>query len=286
MLNQLLEQARELKPPEELFVNRPNGYDFDLPDNILIFSRGGLAPVRSSGSIHHRYLLNLNLDAPCQMLLDGRRFQLESGSAFLIYPYENHLFMHTDERIFRLMITFEVKRRDILPARRSSALLDDETLELAGKLLEVYRKPAKRWELTLRLTLLLSRLRDSAAGEIELAGIPEGSPLAARVVKHLLNHLESDLGLEALAREFHLSRSQLRRRFREEAGVNLGEYVRSSRAMKAMYYLNRNEKSIGEIAELCGYSSLQAFSRAFRAQTGTTPLAYRLRRLELRRKPE
>ena len=139
MLKKLIRQAKTLKTPSALFVNHPNGYDFDLPDNILVFARGGLSPVLGQGAIHHRHLLNLNLGAPCQLLLDGRRFLLETGSVFLIYPYENHLFMHTDEQIFRLMITFEVKRSDILPERHSSAMLNPESFTLVSNLLKATR---------------------------------------------------------------------------------------------------------------------------------------------------
>ncbi len=284
MLKKLIRESKKLKSVSRLFVDRPNGYDFDLPDNILLFTRGGLSRAAAQGAIHHRHLLNLNLGAPCELLLDGHRFHLETGGMFLIYPYENHLFMHTDEQVFRLMITFEVKRSDILPERRSCAALNEDSARLAFELLRAYRNNAEKWDQTLLLTLLLSRFRQDTQKDAAAPPIPEeGGSLAPRIVRHITNHLDGELGLEHLSKLFHISRSHLRRRFQEETGISLGAYIRRSRITRAMYYLCREERNIGEIAELCGYSSIQAFSRAFRKEAGTTPLAHRAKQIALRK---
>ncbi len=284
MLKKLIQASKKLRSSSGLFVNRPNGYDFDLPDNILLFTRGGLSPAAAQGAIHHRHLLNLNLGSPCELLLDGHRFHLETGSMFLIYPYENHLFMHTDEQVFRLMITFEVKRSDILPERRSCAALNEDSARLAFELLRAYRNKAEKWDQTLLLTLLLSRFRQDTQKDAAVPVFPEeGGSFAPRIVRHITTHLDGELGLEHLSKLFHISRSHLRRKFQEETGISLGAYIRRSRITKAMYYLNRGERNIGEIAELCGYSSIQAFSRAFRKEAGVTPLARRAELIALRR---
>ena len=71
MLKKLIRQAKTLKTPSALFVNHPNGYDFDLPDNILVFARGGLSPVLGQGAIHHRHLLNLISALPANCFWTG-----------------------------------------------------------------------------------------------------------------------------------------------------------------------------------------------------------------------
>lgn len=275
----LISHARRIPLPGSFFPFRLNGYDFDLPDNILIFSRGGLAPLERRAAIHHRYLLNLNLGVPCFLLLNGQRIRLETGSCFLVYPYENHLFMHTEPGIFRLMITFEVKRSDILPGRHSSTLLTKETHELVSRLLRAYSRSVSPWELTLLLTLLLNKLREGSAEN----RLPGGNPLpdssvSSEIAKYILANLKSSLSLERIAASFHLSVSSLRRKFLAETGITPGEYIVRSRISRAMDELSRNEKSIGEIAEFCGYSSIQAFSRAFREKVEMTPLSFRRRR--------
>lgn len=139
MLKKLIRQAKTLKTPSALFVNHPNGYDFDLPDNILVFARGGLSPVLGQGAHSPPASAEPESRRSLPAASGRRRFLLETGSVFLIYPYENHLFMHTDEQIFRLMITFEVKRSDILPERHSSAMLNPESFTLVSNLLKAYQ---------------------------------------------------------------------------------------------------------------------------------------------------
>lgn len=280
MFKRLIKQVKGLRPPNMLFVNRQNGYDFDLPDNIIVFSRGGFSPVSRGGAVHHRHLLNLNLGAPCVLLLNGQRILLESGSCFLVYPYENHLFLHSDKKIFRLMITFEVKRNDTLPPPRSSVMLSGDMKKIITQMLELYnRENFSRWELTLLLTLFLSKFKDACADTSITGNIKDASSLTAGVVKYILSHIDREMSLDEIAARFNVSVSSLRRKFLSDTGDSIGEYIRRSRVMKAMYYLTRNENNISEIAELCGYGSIQAFSRAFKEKSGMTPLAFRGERL-------
>lgn len=282
----LVRQVRHIPRPKNFYMYRSNGYGFDLPDNILIFSRGGLAPVESRAVVHHRHLLNVNLGVPCFLLLNGQRIRLETGSCFLIYPYENHLFLHTDPGIFRLMITFEVKRTDILPERHSATLLSPQTLDLVSSLLKAYSREVSPWELTLLLTLLLNKLREEAvASRLPYGGIAPEASVSSEIAKYILTHLDRPLSLSGIAGKFHCSLSSLRRKFLSETGITPGEYIVRSRMSRAMYELSRNEKSIGEIAEYCGYSSIQAFSRAFREKVEMTPLSFRLQRRQMNSSP-
>lgn len=272
----IIRQIKRIPRPENFFLYRSNGYGFDLPDNILVFSRGGLAPLERRAAIHHRHLLNVNLGVPCFLLLNGQRIRLETGSCFLIYPYENHLFLHTDPGIFRLMITFEVKRTDILPERHSTTLLSPETLDLVSTLLKAYSRKVSPWELTLLLTLLLNKLKEESSGDrLSFGGLAPDASVSSEIAKYILAHLDRPLSLSGIAGKFHCSLSSLRRKFLSETGITPGEYIVRSRISRAMYELSRNEKSIGEIAEYCGYSSIQAFSRAFREKVEMTPLAFR-----------
>ena len=278
MINKLIQQAKKLPCPKAFFIDCTHGYDFDLPDNILFFSRGGIAPVNRNGAIHHRYLLNLNLGAPCHLIVNGHRFLMNELDCFLIYPYENHLFIHSEAQIFRLMITFEMKNKDILPEAHSLIAQTSETAEITLRLLTLYcQKDASRWELTLLLTMLLEKLKQ-ASNPLKMPDLLQdsGSSLTAKVVKYILSNLRSELNSDKLASVFHVSTSSIRRHFLTDTGICLGKYIRHSRIMKAMYYLRKNEKNISEIAEACGYHSIQAFSRAFKAEVGMTPLTYRL----------
>ena len=71
-----------------------------------------------------------------------------------------------------------------------------------------------------------------------------------------------------------MSARTTQRRLREE-GTSYAELLETVRRELAMRYLEREEKTAGEIAALLGYGDTSAFHRAFRKWSGTSPRAYR-----------
>ena len=71
------------------------------------------------------------------------------------------------------------------------------------------------------------------------------------------------------------SGSYLRERFRDEAGVSLGHFVRSVRLLRATHLLQDSDDGVGEIAKKCGFGSFTTFSRAFSQVYGMSPSEYR-----------
>lgn len=76
------------------------------------------------------------------------------------------------------------------------------------------------------------------------------------------------------ARELGMSRRGLQRKLAER-GTSFRELFRSVRYNLAMRLLDRHDLSIGEAADLLGFSEVSAFSRAFKQWTGTSPKTHR-----------
>jgi AraC-like DNA-binding protein len=87
---------------------------------------------------------------------------------------------------------------------------------------------------------------------------------------------EGDIGMVAVARKLHMSRSTLRRKLAFE-GTSHRALVQTVRASVAIRYLRRADFSIGEIARLVGYDDIAAFHKAFKQWTGSTPAEQRAR---------
>jgi AraC-like DNA-binding protein len=88
--------------------------------------------------------------------------------------------------------------------------------------------------------------------------------------------------VESLAAEVALSPSRFAARFREVMGRSVMSYVAAWRANLACRLLRESRLSLGEIAGRVGYESLPAFSRAFKAQLGQAPAAWRAARIARR----
>jgi AraC-like DNA-binding protein len=98
----------------------------------------------------------------------------------------------------------------------------------------------------------------------------------AVAVRRSLARLQSSHAttLAATARELGMSRRGLQRRLAER-GMSFREFFRSVRYDLALTLLSRRDLSIGEAADLLGFSEVSSFSRAFKRWTGTSPQAHR-----------
>jgi AraC-like DNA-binding protein len=81
--------------------------------------------------------------------------------------------------------------------------------------------------------------------------------------------------LEKLAREVHVSRATLARRFADEVGEPPLAYLSSWRMRIAAQRLKHTTETVETIAREVGYTSEYAFNRAFSRHRGQPPGRYR-----------
>ena len=81
------------------------------------------------------------------------------------------------------------------------------------------------------------------------------------------------IGLDALEKQFSYSKFHLERQFQREYGVSLIAYVNKKKMRLAQELLT--EKSVSQVAEEIGFSSIYAFSRAFKNRFGISPSEYK-----------
>lgn len=84
------------------------------------------------------------------------------------------------------------------------------------------------------------------------------------------------LTLRALSAALGYSESYVSRKFRALSGMSLRDYLRFRHLAFALRDVRDTSDSLLEIAVRYGFSSHEAFTRAFRAAYGVTPSAYRL----------
>ena len=107
------------------------------------------------------------------------------------------------------------------------------------------------------------RKDSSAASEIE------------RLRAYLSEHSSEKISLDDLSARFFLSKFYLSKRFREQYGITISDYVLDLRIHHAKELLRFSELSLDEIAAECGFYDLPYFSRKFKKTEGITPSAYR-----------
>jgi transcriptional regulator GlxA family with amidase domain len=111
------------------------------------------------------------------------------------------------------------------------------------------------------------------AGLVERVGSTNAAILDA--VEAMEAHVAEPLTLDRLAGTAGLSPRQLNRLFTEKLGRPTMRYYRELRLQKAQSLLRNSPLSLTEIALATGFASSSHFSRAYAAQFGQPPSAYR-----------
>jgi AraC-like DNA-binding protein len=112
-------------------------------------------------------------------------------------------------------------------------------------------------------------------GQVEagmLAGLADERLRRALVAVH--EAPDRDWSLETLAQQAGMSRTSFATAFRDRVGLTPGSYLQRWRIGLAQKHL-RQGRSLKLIATEVGYGSEAALSRAFRAQTGSSPREWR-----------
>jgi PAS domain S-box-containing protein len=97
----------------------------------------------------------------------------------------------------------------------------------------------------------------------------------AEVVEHIHVNLENSHRIDELAKLASLSAPQLDRRMRKVFRLSTKQFVIKCRIEEATRLLLETEQPIGEIALACGFSDQSAFTRQFKATTGSPPGEFR-----------
>ncbi|MEC0370950.1 response regulator [Paenibacillus chibensis] len=95
------------------------------------------------------------------------------------------------------------------------------------------------------------------------------------IARYLENHYAEDISLQDMAARFFLSREYISRRFKQEFGVNISDFLASVRIEKAKLLLLNPQLRISQVAEMVGYQDEKYFSKVFKKQEGRTPNEYR-----------
>lgn len=105
--------------------------------------------------------------------------------------------------------------------------------------------------------------------------VREEGDLVPRARAFIDAHLSDPLRVHDLAKHCHSSESTLLRAFARELGATPGSYARDRRLEASLLLLQAGRYSVTEVAGRVGYTSLPAFTSAFRRRFGAPPSSVR-----------
>jgi DNA-binding response OmpR family regulator len=141
-------------------------------------------------------------------------------------------------------------------------------------------KPFDHKELLTRVRNLINQrklLRKKFAGEIilkpsEVSVNSADENFLSKVMQAIEKNMgEEDFGVEELAKEVAMSRSQLHRKLIALTGQSPSEVLRNTRLLRAKELLQKKAATPGEVAYRVGFNSHTYFSKCFKEEFGVSP---------------
>lgn len=147
-------------------------------------------------------------------------------------------------------------------------------IDLALALVEADLGRAMALAVARRLVMFLRRPGGQAQFSALLSPEPNRVPRLAALLEWIPAHLGSDLSLEALAAQAHMTPRTLSRVFVQELGMGPGRYVERVRLEAARTLLQDAQASIATVARLTGFGHAENLRRSFHKHLAVSPQDY------------
>ena len=243
--------------------------------------------------LHRDFEVNLILKGAAEIRSQGTVHDAREGDFFVFDPYQPHELRAEGEavRILSMQISpgffagffpkMESVRFGTVIFPHTSSPRHQAIYRLILESTRLYCRKAPFYELDCaqKISALVRALLDiSPFTVIRDADRPAQRTRQERV-RFLSERIErgccEKLLLGDLARELGVNLYYLSHFFHDNFGMSFQEYLSKLRCEKARSELLRTDRSLLDISLSCGFSSPKYFQRAFLAQYGTTPRAYR-----------
>lgn len=173
----------------------------------------------------------------------------------------------------------EVERDPIFvvdgPVRTSAGVTAGMDLALA--LVEEDLGPRAALQVARWLVLFVRRPGGQAQFSAALAGPAATRDSLRELQAWMLDHLDADLSVPALASRAFMSPRNFARAFRRETGMTPAAYVEALRLERARLALETTALSVDDVACRCGFGTVETMRRVFARRLSVSPADYRRR---------
>ena len=255
--------------------------------------------------IHNTCELLLVEEGEAEYEINGARYVVRPGSVLIIGATDIHNCRILKTPYVRFGLYFMPRYLASLPVIRdyldvfatqspeeAQRLMDlpggefEELCELAQRIFREEREKADdsmqmrgalTWELAILLRRRLKKKRDSSYSHDFFSTMLE-------VRSFIDTHFAEDCSLKRLSGEFFIQPATISRNFSHCFNTTVSNYIMLVRISAAARLLEQTGESVTEIANQVGYNNINTFIRAFTKVMQTSPLQYRKKHNEFRRR--
>ena len=248
-------------------------YEYGIDERMQMMTRGRVFPF---------YVMSYISEGSAMLKINGQEIELQPQSVIIIPPNVEHdhymvkkelctfWWWHFDYKVYdtidllkllRLPVVNKVKdkeRFELLFKRYSQAMMGpnsvQNTLHRLACMLEVLGQLVEEIE--------------AAKGEDSVDDVPE---VFREMRETVISGEVNQLSLEYFAEKYNMHPTYISNRFSEYFGVPPIRLYRKIQLERAAKILESREKTVGEVAEMFGYSDVSVFSRLFKSVMGVSP---------------
>ena len=96
-----------------------------------------------------------------------------------------------------------------------------------------------------------------------------------KINDYIEENIKNPISVEELCRAFYLSKNTMYKLFKRNFNESITLHILSKRLERAQHLLKETSNSVSYIAEECGFSDYNYFTRIFRQHLGIPPLKFR-----------
>jgi AraC-like DNA-binding protein len=230
------------------------------------------------------YILHFVISGKGTYSLNGKKFPINSGDAFLIYPNMQINYWADSKNPWEFCwVGFNgADSRMLMNAAGftpEKPLITSPSPKIMRKLLmDIYacrgQEPHDLIAMTARLYHFLAYLIENAARENLVLPSRAGADHVQHACDFIASHYTGKITVSDIASHVNVSRSRLYRVFMQNLSVAPLQYLQEFRIRQACTLMRRRPDSIKEIAYAVGIDNQLYFSTLFRRLIGKTPSAY------------
>lgn len=227
--------------------------------------------------LHRAVEIIVMLKGSCTANIDGKEVVIKKGDVLTVFPNCIHSYTK-EEKVFALGLIVDMElfpelvndfrhKRISNPVIKAEKLANSGIEALAAEMAEKYYDASKAVRKGYIL-LLIGKLKEFYETE-------ESQDISEELVEEIFNFCRENysfgIRLGDVAEKLHISSGYLSHIFSKRIGMSFCDYINSLKTVAAAELISKTDKSMTEIAELSGFSTIRTFNRAFKKHIGVPP---------------
>lgn len=239
------------------------------------------------------------LSGQVKYVVEGKTYQPQYGDIILVYYDDTHHVQVQDDSVYdRVVINLfpefmkahstknELDECFYKASRQKHHLLrpNAEEFDAIVKLIvqikqelqgQFFASPLMVRNYLLSIVVLLNRCGGTAGQTADDRKIIYNEKID-KVVQYINENHTKELPLDALSRQFYISKYHLATEFKKYTGFSIHNFITKKRLTTAQILLNKSMR-LQDIVYACGFNDYSNFMRTFKREFGITPTEYRNR---------